>query len=83
MRLIRVILMVWLVYFTVGTVIGLGIALHRRHVLRREIHRLERVQIYYRSRLEALESSRYLELLGLRYGYLHPRKMFRDNVPVP
>ena len=76
LRLLRGVLVVWLLYFTAGAVLGLSITWWRMRTLRREIARLDRLRIYYESRRELLQDPKYLDILGLRYGYLHPRRVF-------
>jgi len=79
LRLLRWILVVWLLYFTVGAVLGLSITWWRMRTLKREIARLDRLRIYYQSKLDRLQDPRYLDVLGLQYGYLHPQRVFSQE----
>ncbi len=76
LRLLRGVLVVWLLYFTAGAVLGLSITWWRMRSLKREIARLDRLRIYYESKLDLLQDPKYLDILGLQYGYLHPRRVF-------
>lgn len=79
MRFLRVILLGWLLYFSVGTAIGLGLGWYRRRTLLKELRRLDSQILYYQSRLDVLEDPRYIRLLGLRYGYLDPHQIFQRS----